>query len=91
MQNVFSNTNWNRQQHNGLVGALMAFWANRRSVKAGVLRQMKLIEVLPLGGKRELMLVQCAGKRFVVAGGPDSIHSIVLLDSEDASTAQDNR
>lgn len=68
----------------------MAFWANRRSVKTGVLPQMKLIEVLPLGGKRELMLVQCAGKRFVVAGGPDSIHSIVLLDSEDVSSTADN-
>ena len=90
MQNAFLSANWNRQQHNGLAGMLMAFWANRRSVKAGVLRQMKLIEVLPLGGKRELMLVQCAGKRFVVGGGSDSIDSIVLLDSGDASTPQDN-
>ncbi|QNI35275.1 flagellar biosynthetic protein FliO [Edaphobacter albus] len=90
MQNAFWRTDWNRQQRNGLAGMLMAFWANRRSLKAGVLSQMELIETLPLGGKRELMLVQCAGKRFVVGSGSDSIDSIVLLDSESTSATQDN-
>jgi Flagellar biosynthesis protein, FliO len=45
-------------------------------------KQLRLVEMLPLGGKRQLMLVTCAGESFLVGGGVDSIETIVRLNSE---------
>ncbi len=42
-------------------------------------RQLRLVELLPLGGKRQLMLVTCAGESFLVGGGMDNIETIVRL------------
>jgi flagellar biogenesis protein FliO len=39
-------------------------------------RRMELVETLNLGGKRQLMLVVCEGKRYLVGAGGDSVHSI---------------
>ena len=46
-------------------------------------RQMHLVETLPLGGKRRLILVSCAGEQFLVGGGPESIETIVRVRSEE--------
>ena len=48
-------------------------------------RRMELVEMLPLGGKRQLMLVVCDGQRFLVGAGGDSIHSIAEMRSPLAS------
>jgi len=40
------------------------------------------VETLPLGGKRQLMLVTCAGESFLVGGGVDSVEAIVRLKAE---------
>ena len=42
-------------------------------------RQLRLVETLALGGKRQLMLVTCAGERFLVGGGLESVETIVRL------------
>lgn len=71
-----------RQQF-GIAGVLRQWWTNRREGR-GRVRQMKLIETLSLGGKRELMLVQCGDERFLVGGGVDQINMIVRLGDETA-------
>jgi len=40
------------------------------------------VETLALGGKRQLMLVTCAGESFLVGGGLDSVETIVRLKAE---------
>jgi flagellar biogenesis protein FliO len=41
-----------------------------------------LVETLPLGGKRQLMLVTCGEEMFLVGGGPESVETIVRLNGE---------
>ena len=45
-------------------------------------KQLRLVETLALGGKRQLMLVTCAGESFLVGGGLDSVETIVRLKAE---------
>lgn len=42
-------------------------------------RRMELIETLPLGGKRQLMLVLCDGQRVLVGASGDGVHSIAEM------------
>jgi flagellar biogenesis protein FliO len=42
-------------------------------------RRLELIETLPLGGKRQLMLVLCDGQRVLVGAGRDGVHSIAEI------------
>jgi flagellar biogenesis protein FliO len=42
-------------------------------------RRLKLLETLQLGGRRQLLLVVCDGRRVVVGIGGDSVQSIVQL------------
>lgn len=76
------------RRQSGLAGMLLQLWANRRSARTRVVRQMELLETLPLGGKRQLMLVQCAGERFLIGGNLDSIETIVKIYSQDESLPQ---
>jgi hypothetical protein len=55
---------------------LLRGWRGRREVQH---RQLRLVETLPLGGKRQLMLVTCAGESFLVGGGLESVETIVRL------------
>jgi flagellar biogenesis protein FliO len=45
-------------------------------------RRMELVETLQLGGKRQLMLVVCDGKRYLVGAGGDAVNSIAALAPE---------
>lgn len=72
----------------GLAGALLQFWATRRSVKAERTREMELLETLPLGGKLQLMLVRCAGERFLLAGTLDRIDTMMRLEQSCADEAE---
>jgi flagellar biogenesis protein FliO len=47
--------------------------------KARGARRLELIEMLPLGGKRQLMLVLCDGQRVLVGTGAESVHSIAEM------------
>ena len=42
-------------------------------------RRMELLETLPLGGKRQLMLVVCDGLHYLVGTGGDGVHSIAEI------------
>jgi flagellar biogenesis protein FliO len=66
----------------GLAGwawRLLRLWRTQREAPR---KQLRLVESLALGGKRQLMLVTCAGESFLVGGGADSVETIVRLKTE---------
>jgi hypothetical protein len=66
----------------GLAGwafGLLRGWRSEREMQR---RQLRLVETLPLGGKRQLMLVTCAGESFLVGGGLESVETIVRVKGE---------
>ena len=81
-ETMMANTTAKSFGQQGLAGALLQLWANRRSAKAGQVREMELLETLSLGGKRQLMLVRCAGERFLLAGSLDRIEAMARLGVE---------
>lgn len=72
----------NKVQIGGLAGwAIAAVQRGRRNMLARRReKQMELIETLPLGGKRQLALVVCEGRRFLVGMGAESVDAIVAAD-----------
>jgi flagellar biogenesis protein FliO len=50
--------------------------------RPGAVRQMRLVETLSLGGKKQLLLVACGGERFLVGTGADSVQTIVRIQAE---------
>jgi flagellar biogenesis protein FliO len=65
----------------GLAGWLLGFVRGRRGMRHGQQRLMKVIETLPVGGKRQLMLVRCGDEHFLVGGGFESVETIVRVKS----------
>ena len=65
----------------GLAGWLLGLMRGRRGMRHGQQRLMKVIETLPLGGKRQLMLVSCGEEHFLVGGGLESVETIVRVKS----------
>jgi len=63
----------------GLAGWLLALVRWSRGQRECQQKQLRLVETLPLGGKRQLMLVTCAGESFLVGGSFDSVETIVRL------------
>ena len=66
----------------GLAGWMLGLvrgWRGQREMQR---KQLRLVETLSLGGKRQLMLVTCAGESFFVGGGMDSVETIVRLKAE---------
>jgi flagellar biogenesis protein FliO len=66
----------------GLAGWLLDRLRGAATKRQSALKQMQLLETLPLSGKRSLMLVSCAGELFLVGGGMESIESIVKVQRE---------
>jgi len=66
----------------GFAGWLLGFLRDWRGQREMQRKQLRLVETLPLGGKRQLMLVTCAGESFLVGGGMDSVQTIVRLKAE---------
>lgn len=66
----------------GLAGWLLELLRGLRSERQATIRQMHLLETLSLGGKRQLMLVECAGECFLVGGGIESVQTIVRVRAE---------
>ena len=66
----------------GLAGWLIELLRGGRGKRAMQQKQLRLVETLPLGGKRQVMLVTCAGESFLVGGGMDSVETIVRLKPE---------
>lgn len=65
----------------GLAGWVLRMMRNRSYLREAAERQMRLEETLSLGGKRQLLLVSCAGERFLVGGSVDSVEVIVPVRS----------
>lgn len=63
----------------GLAGWLLGLLRTGKGELRSQQRQMRLIETLPLGGKKQLMLVECGGVSFLVGGGLESVQTIVPL------------
>jgi len=63
----------------GWVLGLLRGWRGRCEIPR---KQLRLVETLSLGGKRQLMLVTCAGESFLVGGGMESVETIVRLKGE---------
>jgi len=65
----------------GLAGWIMAALSNLRATgaKKSSERQLKLVERLAVGPKKELLLVRCGGDLFLVGTGADSVQSIVRV------------
>jgi flagellar biogenesis protein FliO len=66
----------------GLAGWVMGQLGSLRSRREIRQRQLRLVETLSLGGKRQLMLVTCGEESFLVGGGMDSVETIVRLKNE---------
>jgi flagellar biogenesis protein FliO len=74
-----------RMLDSGLASWLLAWFQTPLRVKftgmgkARAKRRMELVEMLQLGGKRQLMLVVCDGQRYLVGAGGDSVQSIAEM------------
>lgn len=73
----------------GLIGLLSQMWATRRITGTGHVRKMQLLETLSLGGKKQLMLVQCGNDQFLVGGGLETVETIVRIDNVSAASSQE--
>jgi flagellar biogenesis protein FliO len=74
-------------QVGGLAGWIVGAMQGRVRVKwrgeaGGRAQQMQLLETLPLGGKRQVMLIACEGERYLVGCGPDAVATIVKVSSQ---------
>jgi hypothetical protein len=58
---------------------LLRSWQGQREMQR---KQLRLVETLSLGGKRQLMLVTCGGESFLIGGGVESVETIVRLNAE---------
>jgi flagellar biogenesis protein FliO len=63
----------------GLAGWVLGLLRGLRDRRELQVKQLRLVETLSLGGKRQLMLVTCAGESFLVGGGVESVETIVRL------------
>jgi flagellar biogenesis protein FliO len=66
----------------GLAGWVLGLAQSWREPRASQKKQLQLVETLPLGGKRQLMLVTYAGESFLVGGSFESVETIVRLRAE---------
>jgi flagellar biogenesis protein FliO len=66
----------------GLAGWVLRWLRSSRNPREVPSKQIHLVETLQLGGKRQLMLISCAGAKFLVGGGPESIEVIVGVPSD---------
>jgi len=63
-----------------VVGLLKSggWFATRKAVP----KQMRILETLAVGAKKQLLLVSCSGERFLVGTGPDAVQTIIWMGSE---------
>lgn len=71
----------------GLAGWLFRRLRRGDGNRHAAMKQMCLVETLSLGGKRNLMLVSCAGELFLVGGSVESVETIVRVSGENSRIA----
>jgi hypothetical protein len=62
----------------GLAGWLVGLIRRHRDAPKAR-KQMRVVETLALGGRRQLILVACGSERFLVGSGADRVDSIVRV------------
>ncbi len=81
--------NETRRNDSGLVGwVLDCVQAMRTGQARAAKRQMHVVETLALGGRKQLVLVSCAGERFLVGTGPEQVQTIVRVRPEASAAAR---
>lgn len=78
-----------RYEAPGLAGWVLRMMRGRGYLREAAERQMRLEETLSLGGKRQLLLISCAGERFLVGGSMESVEVIVPVRSALTRAAED--
>ena len=73
--------NFEMQGLAGWVCGLLRGWRGERTAQR---KQMRVVETLALGGRRQLMLVCCGDEHFLVGGGMDSVETIVRVKADGA-------
>src|ERR1700722_18436930 len=63
----------------GVAGWIIGGLRNWRGNNISQQKQLRVLESLSLGGKRQLMLGSCGEERFLVGGGSDSVETIVRV------------
>jgi hypothetical protein len=82
LRNVKPERNMTSHQMQGLAGWVWSFvkgWQGKRSIQQ---KQLRVVETLSLGGKRQIMLVNCGGESFLIGCGLDSVQVITALRTE---------
>jgi flagellar biogenesis protein FliO len=74
----------------GLAGWVLGLLPGLRGQREIKQRQLRVVESLPLGGKRQLMLVTCAGESFLVGCGMESVGAIIRLKAESSPDVEAN-
>ena len=66
-------------------GGVVGFFSDlvKRRQLGRTQKQMKLLETLTLGGKRQLMLVSCGEQKFLVGVGADGVQTIVAITADE--------
>lgn len=54
-------------------------------------RRLQLVETLPLGGKRQLMLIDCDGRSFLVGAGGDAISTVMPIAESTTADSADSK
>lgn len=68
----------------GLAGWVLGLLRGWRGERTAQRKQMRVVETLALGGRRQLMLVSCGDEHFLVGGGMDSVETIVRVKADGA-------
>ena len=68
----------------GLAGWVLGLLRGWRGELTAQRKQMRVVETLALGGRRQLMLVSCGDEHFLVGGGMDSVETIVRVKADGA-------
>ena len=71
----------------GLAGWILDRYVFLRSRGRAETRELRVLETLSLGGKRQLMLVACGAQRYLVGVGTDSVEAIVSIAGESLDPA----
>ena len=67
------------EERRGLIAACVRVWQRRGRLLVSQERQLRVLETLPLGGRRQVHLVACGAQKFLVGTGADAVTSIVLV------------
>lgn len=59
-----------------------------RAASRARVQQMQLVETLSLGGKRQVMLIECEGERYLVGCGADTVATLVKVTAAVDGTEQ---